>query len=297
MKTRSLILLPCFLVAVSNLRAQSTVSRASTTITKGEALQLAVPKYSDEVFSGFVVPHYSGNDLGKIYDVLDKRRAPKDEYESTDEYRERLHRAMTKPIIGRLLPDGVFAFVIQPSNKLDFGFFFVRYDADKEEMIVGILPQSRTYEDSEYRAKQSPDHIFATEAMIWREESTSRSYLGSNAFGASTKVTSTDSDRYSLLYDVNIDKKATDGSHDARIHMSASEAKASVGRLRVLVVCRIKEVPVMSGYAYDAPTFSDPIKIVIKDKYLHVSIDSIWVFDDETGVAYAKSEDMIHSVP
>lgn len=300
---RTSILAPVFLLiaATSSATAQTPVLGAKESSADGAAVYQTGPKYSDAVFSGTISPHYAGNDLQKIYTALEGRAEPKGEFETTSEYQNRLSPAMTMPIAGELRPDSMLAFVIQPGGNLDSGRFNHRYDADKEEMLV-ILTPAETYQDDKYKKQDSAGHIETTNAIIWEEGIRSRSYMASNAFGASTEVTSSIHDRYALLYDTSTSvdemvKMANDGRVDelvgvkeVRFHLPISEAKAIGDRLRVLVICSIKEVPVMSGSAYSAPTISAPVEIAFKDKYLHVTLDSIWVFDDETGKVLAKQE-------
>jgi hypothetical protein len=299
------------IAATSSATAQTPVLGAKESSVEGAVVHQTGPKYSDAAFSGSINPHYAGNDLREIYTALEGRAEPKGEFETTLEYQNRLSRAMTMPLAGELRLDSMFAFVIQPGGKFDSGHFYHRYDADKEEMLVSLTPDE-TYQDDKYKKHDSVHYsvdqiqIESTKAIIWREELiSSYSYMASNAFGASTEVTSSHSEVYALLYDTStsvdeMEKMANDGRvdelvgvKDLRFHLPVPEAKAVGDRLRVLIICSIKEVPVMSGSTYNAPTISKPYQIFIKYKYLHVALDSIWVFDDETGRVYAKQD--LHS--
>jgi hypothetical protein len=302
MKTSIVILLFVTAVATNSAKAQTTVPGAKETTAEGSVARPVSPGYSEDEFTGSIGPHYAGNDLREIYQVLESRLSPKGEYEKTSEYEDRLRRAMNEPIAGSLRPNGLLAFVFKPQRRSDSDLThpYLSYDADKEQMIVNMSP----VEDDRINAHHHDDEI--SEAIIWEKGSRSRSYEGSNAFGASTEVTSINQERYALLYDVSIMSHerpslvSADGMSDSgevRFHLPVAQAKVLSDRLRVLIVCSIKEAPVANGYAYNAPTISDPIEIAIKDNYLHVSLDSIWVFDDETGKVYVKSTDAISSLP
>jgi hypothetical protein len=291
--------LALFLFASTNsTKAQTTIPGPGESIAEGPVAYPGGPAYSVGAFTGSIGPHYLGHDLQTIYSVLESRLSPRGEYEKTSEYQERLRRAMIEPIVGELRPSGLFAFVFRPTRGSDIEMPTLHYDADREEMIVNV----NSVEDN----RQYPDNREGeySRAIIWMSASSSRSYEGSNAFGATAEVTSINGERYALLFDqstrqfmsdVENNKLSTSG--EVRFHLSVDEARDLRDRLRVLIVCRIKEPPVTNGSAYNQPTISDPTEIAIKDNYLHVALDSIWVFDDETGKVYAKSTDAISSVP
>jgi len=300
----SIVILVLFAIAATNsVKAQTTIPDANKTVKEGSAARPAGLGYSEDAFTGFIGPHYAGHDLRMIYSVLESRLSPKGEYEKTSEYQDRLQRSMNEPIVGELKPNDLFAFVFQPKRSFDSGQVYLEYDADKEEMIVHV---NSTQDDRKYPDNREGEY---SRAIIWREASKSRSYVGSNAFGASTDVTSINSEHYALLFDMSRSKfldavqkgnwhsSSISDSGEVRFHLPAAEAKKLRDLLRVLIVCSIKEPPVTNGYAYNAPTISDPTEIAFKDNYLHVALDSIWVFDDETGKVYAKSTDAISSVP
>jgi hypothetical protein len=299
MKT-SIVILGFFMVAATNsAKAQTKITDAKVTATESSAAHPAGLGYSEDAFTGSIGPHYAGHDLRTIYRVLEGRLSPKGEYEKTSEYQDRLRRAIDEPIVGGLKPSGLFAFVFKPKRSFDLEGAYLEYDADTEEMTVNL---NSTQDDRNYPDNREGE---SSRAFIWTEDSKSRSYVGSNAFGASAEVTSSNAERYALLFDISNGRMPREGERfqlpvtnaKVRFHLSVAEARNLSDRLRVLVVCSIKEPPVTNGNAYNAPTISHPIEIAIKDNYLHVSLDSIWVFDDETGKVYVKSTDAISSVP
>lgn len=78
--------------------------------------------------------NYLGHDIKKVFAALSKRRlSTKDEFETTDEYQERIKRELKKTIYGSLTIDNIYAFKSMASIDTN-------YDADKEILHATIKP-------------------------------------------------------------------------------------------------------------------------------------------------------------
>jgi hypothetical protein len=275
------------------------------TNTSGQTVHQAVhrpaPAYSSFSFSGTVTPHFMGNDLRRICDALSGRiSSDKGEFETTTEYKARLRTVLDKPIVGDINATSDLAFVI-PSplhnhlDELDDVYLTTIYDADKAKMIVWIHP-AMTFQVGEPSDVQSvldrPKDVHSV-AIIWGANTPQyKSWNASNSFGASVKVSEQQYDAYGLAIDLErpwtkykIAGLITGGG-SVQFSVPANEAKLIKGRLKVLVVCRMKDNPLMSGMNYHKATMTSPNETTAHYKYLHITPVSLWIFDDETGKVY-----------
>jgi hypothetical protein len=258
--------------------------------------------YSSVSFSGTVTPHFMGNDLRRICDALSSSiSSHKGEFETTAEYQAEVRDAIDKPIIGDIKAGSDLAFVI-PSplhnhlDELDEGYLTTVYNADHAKMTVQ-LHTSMTFQPGEPDDIKSllarPKDIHSV-AIIWgANEPAYRSWNASNSFGASVKVKEQSYDAYGLAIDVEHvpwkkDNLVTFISEGGSVEFSVpiEEARLIKGRLKVLIVCRIKDNPIMSGTDYHKATMTSPFEKKARYKYLHITPVSLWVFDDETGKVY-----------
>jgi len=265
--------------------AQSSNSRPTSTAAKHATNDRTPQKYSSEAFSGTIAPGFAGNNLQSIYDAIDKHiNIPKGEFETSADYEKRLEDERAKPLIGRIKIDSLLGFVPEA------GYFNVskRYDADAGKMTVSVSIQ-RSFEPSAGGFRDS----FKSPSITWRKRITGHTYIGSNAFGATARVTQNDDDIYALKFDLGAKWQEKDWSSvddlQYEFSMSANDARSTKDHLRVLILCHIdRENPVSTGTHNIEATFSAPLGIAETFKYLHVKPEEVWVFDQVTGTVYLR---------
>jgi hypothetical protein len=266
-----------------------------------EGQERKTPAYSSASFSGTVTPHFMGNDLRQICDALSGRiSSHKAEFETTAEYQAKLHDAINKPVTGSIKAGRDLAFVI-PSplhNHLDEvndGYLTTVYDADHAKMTV-VIHIAMTFQPGEPGDVQSlldrPSDVHSV-AIIWGANAPAyKSWNASNSFGASVKVLEQNYDAYGLALDLNHpwnqDKIATLITEGGSVAFSVpvQEARLIKDHLKVLIICRIKDDPLLVGTDHHKATMASPKEETARYKYLHVTPVSLWVFDDETGKVY-----------
>ncbi len=265
---------------------------------KGHQIGKTTSAYSSVSFSGTVTPHFMGNDLRHICDALSSRiPSHKGEFETTAEYQARVRNAIAQPIIGNIKAGSDLAFVI-PSplhNHLDELYdvdLITAYDADHAKMTV-LIHTAMTFQPGDVQSLLDRPMDIHSVAIIWGANAPAyKSWSASNSFGASVKVVEQNYDAYGLAIDLERpwkqDKIATLITEGGSVAFSVpvEEARFIKDRLKVLIVCRIKDNPLMSGTDYHKATMTSPSETTARYKYLHITPVSLWVFDDETGKVY-----------
>lgn len=249
-----------------------------------------------------------GNDLRQIYNTLASRLGANQdgvgnqgEFETTLEYQARIRLAIDTPIADGIKAGSEVAFVIPSSlqNNLEYFDIFLTtsYDADQGKMLVQFYP-SLTYQLGEpkdiYALNDRPNDLHSI-ALLWGGSNPFfKSWTASNAFGASVVVKDEQYDAYGLAFDLGhpLEKQkllALIGEGAAASFLvPVEEARIIKNRLRVLVLCELKDNPLMSATDYHKATITDPNETTARYKYLHVAPIGLWIFDEETGKVYLK---------
>ncbi|MCX5822279.1 MAG: hypothetical protein NTY86_01915, partial [Deltaproteobacteria bacterium] len=128
-------------------------------------------------------PNFTGTDIIKLYTILLKK-APlkKDEFETTADYEK-------KSMVAVADTDDVYAFKLDPHMNLRSGVTVYPYNADAQNLQIDIetSPLSK-YTFQDYRSSMIIKHVAGT----------SKSHMGSNAFGAKVLVTSLTGKQYGI---------------------------------------------------------------------------------------------------
>src|SRR5438034_9089938 len=146
--------------------------------------------YSLQPFDPSIVslpPHFRGNNAAEIYARLAKRQQSlrQGEFETSEVYRQRKQQELSKPLLGSLTQQGIFAFVV---NNVES-----KYDADQQILHVRAK-LSNVIEGVTFRNK--------TLALPWLKVSRDMgSYIGTNAFGARIRVDRAVVDSYVIAFD------------------------------------------------------------------------------------------------
>jgi hypothetical protein len=113
--------------------------------TMAQAVGKAAPSFSNWPFNPALTklsPGSKGNDLERIFKVLNSRQVKKGEFESMETYTRRRTKIMQKPLYGQLKSDSTLAFVIKPNPKVNEA----AYSVEKQLMSV-ICPTTHIGKD------------------------------------------------------------------------------------------------------------------------------------------------------
>jgi hypothetical protein len=245
-------------------------------------------------------PGYMGNDPVGIYNRLIPPR--KSEFETTEAYTARTQY---------LTREETFAFL---TGNWPVGFQ-TKYDADSKQMLVTVQGSSGVHEGYSVDRGRT--------AFVFRDDTVSSTYTGSNAFGAKVDVSSLSSQTYSLIpscaycnglehfgqalkFSTGIATTRTylGTKYSVSLPLAPEVAEALSGgfggggalahsrpRLGVLIVCKtdpgVQPVAV-SGFEHFTPTMDTPIEHTTHHHYIKARVLQFWFFDRQTGEILLK---------
>ena len=208
---------------------------------------------------------FSGADVERVYEAFAERfRAEKkDEFETTEQYRQRLERQRAAPVLGDIRADSTVAFnLLGP---------FSKYDADAGVLSVSVF--LRDVGDS---------------VVVRPVERSRRTFPAQNAFGAAFQVTETTADHYCLVLK-NASSFSAESFVSFKLPADVATAREWKDSLRALAVVRF--VPPIFGAnrgREKAATFNDPTAERITLKRLHCQLLELWLYDSRTGKILAR---------
>jgi hypothetical protein len=264
------------------------------------------PVYAQNVpddASTTVGPGYTGLDPAMIVRALEATgiTKPKSEYETSADYQRRRDTLPIHGVLNGLPPDGKLAFVLNgpaASAGVTLGGVELRYDADKQLMRVKLDIAKSDF---------GPNAIFPAYSF----QSTvlhSSQYTGENAFGATADVTSLVIGGFGITAE-NGTWLTPIGELSARASYPQSESLALIehtgvtlplqmppmiakdvsDHLRVLLICSLTSPWLrQTTWVSSGATIQDPSEGFITSKYLHVSPEAVWIFDERDGNIIAK---------
>jgi len=263
--------------------------------------------YSLQPFDPSIVslpPHFRGNNAAEIYARLAKRQQSlrQGEFETSEVYRQRKQQELSKPLLGSLTQQGIFAFVV---NNVES-----KYDADQQILHVRAK-LSNVIEGVTFRNK--------TLALPWLKVSRDMgSYIGTNAFGARIRVDRAVVDSYVIAFDnyqqfyqqprIERSETASDYLRDkkeqvlweqtlsdqmfaADLKMGVDSAMKGKENVRLLLVCRVAPPYTIKGVMYDKPTVDDPHDFLFEYYSLNTELIEVWFFDSSVG-AYTRNRSL-----
>jgi hypothetical protein len=253
-------------------------------------------------------PNFRGHSAIAIYEAVKQRikSADKDEFETTEAYHQRIKAETLKPLLGVITQESVLAFVIDKNDST--------YDADK-----GIL--SVRSELSRVTSGVRLDE--QRRSLLWDIVNNERSsYVGTNAYGAKVNVERSMADFYEISFanhgefptEKYLDETTRKLLEEERetykrygvtesvsgrdflsklgfsftLNMTPDVAKRAKENLRLLLVCRLADPPVIEGTTYSKPTFDHPRESFFQIHNLNTKLLEVWIFNASTGEVYDK---------
>ena len=207
-------------------------------------------------------PRYQGNDLPRLFLGLQdlQKRQVKGEFETTGQFEERKKLDASKPLLGALGLNSVFAFECDPSD--------ARYDADAQKLQVKLglwpMPQNAAVGAVRYKLEAGP----------------STSYQGTNAFGATIEVSRSEFAYYQILFAI---PSGFPSAVVSDIRLPAEQAKTQKDAIKVLVICRLVPPFLRSTATHHEPTFQEPTESTFETRSLWVKLLQVWFYDINSG--------------
>lgn len=249
-----------------------TCAGGSIAATRGDTLPYAQKPFPSGTAPVNVLGFRMGHDFAAIRKAL-QGLPTRGEFERADEYKARLDAAAIKPIYGEvraadwLVRSGWFSQNKEPSDGLSY-----QYDADWEtfSLCIGKLME--------------PDRIDDAQALVLKQRISSHSkntgaYVGSNAFGAKTKVVKREEYVFSLAVPV------TDvlGKHCfAPVKMAPNEVRRNLQGAMWILVGKVRP-QVFRSYHHDKPTIGSPFEVSKLEESLVFAVDRAIAFNPLTG--------------
>ena len=190
--------------------------------------------------------------------------APRDQFESSAQYRARLLRG---PI------DAVHMVTLSAMGSSHTCGAAITYDADSAAVVVRVATH------------QIDDPRSLTEsAVVACDGRSGRAYVGSNAFGVRGVVRVLRDDRFAIAVDST---SVGAWRSDWHVPLDATAARASLSALRVRLSFRPRAAPdgalVTTDSTFDGATISDHLDLTVVTHVLWADSVSVALFDSRTG--------------
>ena len=257
---------------IDSFAGKGATSKTKQKVEK-QAEQNKASKYSKIPFalSGNIIPlDYLGHDLREVYKSLEFRmNKQKNEFETTDEFYERKDREDKLPLIGSINLSDNFALLVKSKSK---------YDADNKSLII-LLPLQESW-TKKFELGIKGQEIYNRKKM----------YVGSNAFGATAKITEySTSDailvvKNSSSYDFDQSSYRTNQYMYVTLNdVSVENAKKIKDNLSTICVFKLDSPFIGEDVYYSEATIDHPTKMVISNNLVYGNISEIIVFNNKSG--------------
>ncbi|MEI6152713.1 MAG: hypothetical protein WCQ90_01335 [Deltaproteobacteria bacterium] len=304
MKKLSLVLLLVLLFSISiYCTAISKEKKTSTKQKKKTEAVDASPLIPFDIDAEKLPPHYKGTDIVRLYSLFAKKTPlKKEEFETTVEYEKKIAEAVSSDI---------YAFRIEEGSGLPVhGLRVGPYDADTQSFRISLETEWLSkFTFMDYRAS----------IIVKTLKMRSRSYLGSNAFGAMREVTRFSAIQYGLAL-VNQEDFGSSSYDDNKYNIKTpltsirnvnitiqsppDKARTLKDNIGVLLLCKpvlykpnIEEVHknkgndlIFESFDSSQATIDDPTSHLYERKYINVEILAIWIYNIRTGEVILKKQ-------
>ena len=240
--------------------------------------QKKAPKYSKIPFalSGNTIPqNYLGHDLREVYKALQARlkKQMKSEFETTDELNKRIERENKLPLIGSITMVDNFALVVKAEST---------YDAHNKSLKI-LLPLEDPMEiNMEIREHLEIKKKFELGIKGQEIYNSTRKYVGSNAFGATTNVT--EFFRGNAVLAITNPYPSEDVINNITLDdVSVENAKKIKGNLSAICVFKVESPFIGEDGNFIEATIEHPVEMGTSNKLVYGRLSKIIVFNNKTG--------------
>ena len=215
------------------------------------------------------------------------KKAPlkKEEFETTTDYEKKIIASVTDDIYALKLPD----------DKFFYGLDIRPYNADTQKLPIKI----RTTRHSEFVNRSS---------IIIKSIDKKTSYIGSNAFGAKTKVLNYSGEKYGIVlvnqeeFGIMDDKTIETGNRtiDVEIEMTPEKSKKMKNNIGAIILFKARLFKlnekekkwyiifegndlIFKDFIAKEATFDHPSSFSYERYFINVEAISIWIYDIRNG--------------
>ena len=261
---------------------------------------LPVSKFSmDMLESGRIDPRYTGYSVAEVIAALEKLTGIKrGEFESTSDYNSRKNAALTAKFLNDSSVDDVFAFSVPVPKGSTSGLRY-EFNADTGDVNLYALPSS-----SQYLALNgigAPDYqtnrreIKGLDTFILSTKIDSKStYVGNNAYGASTTVEKTVISSYGIAANQIpfLKFKREIGYVNPvvanQFKLDNAYAAAELPVLKALLIIKLKYPYIVYNFIHKEPKRDSPTEISDQEKFLTGDVLGIIYYSGRTGEIFAR---------
>lgn len=225
--------------------------------------------------------NFRGYSCTAIVKGLKSINTKKDDFESKQAFEERLLNESTKRLSGEITAADPMVFVYEKK------FSDLKYDAETQSF------KGRSY-FGKSGMLSAGDGIF--DAV--RQEtisSSSRTYTGTNSFGARIKVEETVANVCGLIFKpVNKTSSYSSLRVEYNIPMEPEKARRTADSIKIAFAGALS-IPYLGTYAqFFEPTINDPHDIKMTGDAVVMRLDEVLVFDERTGEIFARIKPTIN---
>jgi hypothetical protein len=235
-----------------------------------------VPKFLTSPFDSTVSslpPNFQGHDIEKIYDAIKRLNIkPKSEFETLNDYNQRLKSFSNQLILERLTLSSTFAVVLRKVSK-SLSSFSVAYDAEGQIMTISIAPFSGSFIEP-----QIAESMGEVERMDLKTNFLSRGkYAARSALGVNVQIKRMELHTFGVIV-TNVESNTTGLKRDFAIPMAPEQARRLKSDLRVLLICELRQPWIRTDKISVEPTIDSPIDVTETWNYLDISVQEVWIF-------------------
>lgn len=252
-------------------------------------------------------PLYRGHDVAQLSLKLAAKGESKGkgEFETTEQWQQRIKKEEAEPILGGLLLSGVYAFALEGVMDCDpWGKpyesnepFKIKYDADTSTFKVDIESEIRDTMNESYGGERG--WTARRVVKLGRTYSDEGSYIGMNAYGATAEVSKTNVATYAVDFPstrhVDQENPSIFGSIEP-IHgefvVPAEQAPANKQSVGVLAVCKLQPPFYRNDHHSSTATIDSPDAITSNDNYVVAELLAFWVYNKTSGEVYTRIENV-----
>lgn len=229
-----------------------------------------------------VLPNkFLGHDIRIIYNALSNRKnvSSKSEFETTEQYNKRVEVEYSKPIMGKMGLNDLY--VMSVPAKME-------YDADKSIAYVDIRTSMVR---NGYKLEDNTIEITGPNIS-----SSASNYIGSNAFGATTEVTSSHSkDSYLAVVNPSVLGMANKDDYFKGIRFTINNVDIEKAKLlkenaRVLLLFNLSSPYTSSGFGGTSATFDSPYSSYRESLNVYGKVTAAWIYNFNDGEVLLKED-------
>lgn len=226
-------------------------------------------------------PNYQGIDFYILYSELANRRLStptKGEFETTEEYKNRLVKHENAPLISGLKTDDLIGFVLtEPGLK-------VEYNADQEKFNIEANLISR------HNCNTSTKFWWFCKGFILKQQYFDEgSYIAENAFGVKVRVKK-ERERIFFLELDGSSEPLSSFYYQYRLKANRKIAPSLKSRIGIVLIGNLTRNFVSGDVISQKPTRDNPFDSSRHYSIIQFYLKAVWFFNKSTGEIYQKHE-------